>query len=130
MTTTNASLATTARVLHSRAARARIGHHMSSARRYAVLDALIARTNGGLITAAGYLADVLGANEKFIYSFGSPFGRDVAKKYRAKFDAEPKRGLTRRGLRLFDGFVYAADEAPILDEAARSYNRTRKLIAA
>lgn len=130
MTTTNASLATTARVLHGRAARTRIGNHMSVTRRYAVLDALITRTNGGLITAAGYLADVLGATEKFIYSYSSPFGRDVAKKYRAKFNAEPKQGLTRRGLRLFDGFVYTADEVPVLDEAARTYARTRNLIAA
>lgn len=130
MTTTNASLATTARVLRSRAARARIGNHMSVVRRFAVLDALIARTNGGLITAAGYLADVLGAGEKFVYLYSSPFGRDVAKQYRAKFNAEPKQGLTRRGLRLFDGFVYTANEAPILDEAARTYARTRNLIAA
>lgn len=130
MTTTNASLATTARVLRSRAARTCIGNHMSVVRRFAILDAYIARTNGGLITVAGYLANALGANEKFIFSYGSPFGRDVAKRYRAAFNAEPKTGLTRRGMRLFEGFVYTADEAFILAESARSYSRTRKLIAA
>jgi hypothetical protein len=130
MSTTNASIATTARIIRTRAARTRIGHHMSLARRYAVLDALIARTNGAFTTVAEYLANVVGADEKFLYSYSPSFGRFVAKAYRAKFNAEPKQGLTRRGLRLFDGFVYAADEMLVLDETARSYGRTADLVNA
>jgi len=41
-------------VLTGRAARARIGHHMSVARQDAVLDALVARSNFGRITTAQY----------------------------------------------------------------------------
>ncbi|ACU71854.1 hypothetical protein Caci_2945 [Catenulispora acidiphila DSM 44928] len=130
MTTTNASLATTARVLRTHAARTRVGTHMSVARRYAVLDALIARTNGALITAASYLAGI-GADQAFIDRFGSAFGTKASKAYQAKFGCKSRRtGLARRGLRLFDAFAYTANEMPILNEAARSYARTSNLIAA
>lgn len=130
MTTTNASLATTARVLRSRTARIRIGHHMSVARRYAVLDAYVARINGNLITAASYLAGI-GASRAFIDRFGSAFGAKVSKAYQARFGRKPTRtALACRGVRFFDAFAYTADELPVLNDAARSYDRTRNLIAA
>lgn len=132
MTTTNASLATTARVIRSRTARTRIGNHMSVARRHAVLDAFIARCNGPLvITAASYLRGVIGAGEMFVDRFGSSFGTKVSKGYQAQFGHKSARtALARRGMRIFDAFAYTADEIGILDEAARNYDRTRKLIAA
>lgn len=131
MTTTNASLATTARVLRSRATRTRIGHHMSVARRHAVLDAFIARCNGALITAASYLRSAIGADEMFVDRFGSAFGTKISKGYQAKFGRKSTRtALARRGYRIFDAFAYTAEEIGILDEAARSYDKTRKLIAA
>ena len=131
MTTTNASLATTARILRNRHARTRIGHHMSVARRHAVLDAYIGRCNGPLTTAAAYLREVLHAGEVFTDRFGSAFGTKVSNGYQAKFGHKSARtALARRGMRLFDAFGYTADEMPVLDEAARGYNRTRKLIVA
>lgn len=113
-----------------RAARVRVGHHMSVARRRAVLDALCARFNGALITAAAYLRGVVGADEEFVDRYGSAFGTKVSKAYQATFGRKPQRfGLARRGLRLFEAFVYSVDEAFVLGEAARSYDRTRALLA-
>lgn len=115
-----------------RAARVRVGHHMSVARRHAVLDAHIGRVNAaaGVITAAGYLTDVLGASAAFVAAYAPPFGTAVAKAYREQFDAEPRRdGLSRRGLRLFSCFAYRANEAAVLEAGVRSYRRTAELLA-
>ena len=113
-----------------RAARVRVGHHMSVQRHIAVLDALVERTNAGRITAAEYLAE-LGADEAFIHSYASPYGRAVAAAYRSAFGAEPvKSGLARRGLRLVPVFAYAADESQVLYEAAWTYKRTAEFLAA
>lgn len=114
-----------------RAARIRVGHHMSVARRRAVLDALCARSNGALITAAAYLRAVVGADEEFVDRFGSAFGTKASKAYQAAYGQKAERvGIARRGLRLFTVFAYAADEAFVLAAAASSYGRTRALIAA
>ena len=114
-----------------RAARVRVGHHMSVARRRAVLDAFCARCNGALITAAAYLRGVVGAGEEFVDRFGSAFGTKVSKAYQAAYGGKPVQfGVARRGLRLFSAFAYTADEAFVLGEAARSYDRTCALISA
>jgi len=114
-----------------RAARVRVGHHMSVARQDAVLDVLVARSNFGRITTAQYLAQFLGADEAFIASYASPFGRAVAKVYRATFGTEPvKSGLARRGHRLIPCFAYGASELDVLAKAARTYRRTAELMAA
>lgn len=111
-----------------RAARARVGHHMSVARRHAVLDALCARVNGGRLTAAAYLSGVLGADERFVRSYASPFGRAVAKAWREAHGCEPVRdGLARHGRRLVGCFTY--DEAA-LAAGATAYRRTAELLAA
>lgn len=113
-----------------RAARVRVGNHMSVARRHAVLDALVERVNTGRITAAEYLTDVLGADEAFVHSYASPFGRQVARAYRQTFGCEPvKAGLARRGVRLVPCFAYTADEAFVLYEAALAYGRTLELLS-
>lgn len=113
-----------------RGARLRVGHHMSVQRRIIVLDAVVERANVGRITAAEYLAQ-LGADEAFINSYASPYGRAVAKAYRSAFGAEPARsGLARRGVRLVPVFAYTADEADALYEAAQDYKRTREFLAA
>lgn len=131
MSTTNASLAATARVLHSRHNRARIARHMSVARRHAVLDAYIARCNGPLITAAAYLRTTLGAGEAFVDRYGSAFGTKVSQGYQVKFGRKSTRtALARRGMRLFNAFAYTTDELLVLDEAARSYDRTAAFFAA
>lgn len=120
-----------AAVKTGRGARVRVGHHMSPARRIAVLDATVDRVNAGRVTAAEYLAAELGADAAFVHSYASPFGREVAKAYRAAFGAEPaKCGLARRGLRLVPVFAYGADELPVLLEAAQSYRRTAELLDA
>lgn len=114
-----------------RAARIRVGHHMSVARRCAVLDAFCARRNGALITAAAYLRSLVGADEAFVDRFGSAFGTKVSKAYQAAYGHKTEHiGIARRGLRLFNAFAYRATEAHVLDEAARDYDRTRNLIAA
>ena len=111
-----------------RAARARVGHHMSVARRHAVLDALCARTNGSRLTAAAYLSGVLGMDERFVRSYASPFGRAAAKAWREAHGCEPVRdGLARHGRRLVGCFTY--DEAA-LAAGATAYRRTAELLAA
>ncbi len=113
---------------HGRAARVRVGHHMSVARRHAVLDALCARVNGARPAAATYLAGVLGVDEKFLRSYASPFGRAVAKAWREAHGCEPARdGLARHGRRLVGCFTY--DETALAAGAA-AYARTAALLAA
>ncbi len=112
-----------------RAARLRVGHHMSVQRRIAVLDAVVERANVGRITAAEYLAE-LGLDEAFINSYASPFGKAAKKAYVAAFGVEPpKSGLARRGMRLVPVFAYAADEADVLYAGAQNYVRTREFLA-
>ncbi|HEY8977709.1 MAG TPA: hypothetical protein VIN75_26075 [Burkholderiaceae bacterium] len=111
-----------------RAARVRAGTFNSVARRADVLRRLAERVNTGRTTTATYLG-TLGADEAFIASYASPYGRAVAKVYREKFGAEPERsGLAVRGRHLLRVFAYSADELPILDAAARAYNRTATLV--
>lgn len=111
-----------------RAARTRVGHHMSVARRHATL---IAWANAGKLTAAQYLADILGADTAFIGSYAGPFGKAIATAWRAARGADPKRtGLARVGQRLVRVFAYGADELPILQAAAEAYPRTAALLAA
>ncbi len=114
-----------------RAARARVGHHMSIGRRHAVLDALVARVNAGKLTAAQYLADVLGADGAFIGSYAGPFGKAIATAWRAVRGTDPQRtGLALVGRRLVSVFAYSADELPILQAAAEAYPRTAALLTA
>lgn len=114
-----------------RAARVRIGHHMSVARRAAFVGALVARWNTGRVTAEAWLATVPGVDAEFVRRYASPFGREVAKVYRARFGTEPVRaGSAWRSRMLVDCFAYSAEELPALEEAARSYKRTALLLAA
>jgi hypothetical protein len=111
-----------------RAARTRVGHHMSVGRRHDVLDALVSRTNGDQITAAAYLAE-LGADADFIKSYASPFGKAIARVYR-EVGREPERiGLARVGRRLVPVFAYAEADRQLLDAAAQAYPRTAALLA-
>lgn len=115
----------------TRAHRARVGHHMSVARRHAVIDAWVDRTNtaNGVTTTATYLRDVIGADADFIHRYASPYGTAVAKAYRAVYGANPaKTGVARRGVRIFDAYGYT--DADVLDAGARAYARTAALIAA
>ena len=115
----------------SRRDRARVGHHMSPARRYAVLDATVARANAGLVTTADYLTDVLGADDEFVRRFSSPFGKSVAKVYREEYGQEPpKNGLARRRTMLLSVFAYGEDELPVLAKGALNYKRTADLLLA
>jgi hypothetical protein len=113
-----------------RAARVRVGHYMSMARRHAVLDALCDRANGDRTTAAKYLRTALDATEPFIGRYDSPFGASVATAYRALFGAEPQRGgLARVGVRLFtDVFTYRPFELAALQAGALAYSRTADLV--
>jgi hypothetical protein len=114
-----------------RAARPRVGNHMSPQRRSAVLQGVVERVNTGKVTTADYLTTAVGAPADFVASYASPYGRTVAKVYRAEFGHEPaKSGLARRGLRLLPVFAYGEDELPVLDKAAHEYRRTAELLAA
>lgn len=117
-----------------RATRARVGHHMSIGRRHAVIDNNARHLNArrGIITAAQYLTDALGADTDFVRRFASPYGGAVRKVYEAEFGAKPPQtGIARVGRRLFDGvYAYTAEHLAILAEAARSYSKTAALIAA
>lgn len=116
---------------HGRAARVRVSHHMSVARRTAFVGTLVARWNAGRVTAEAWLAESLGADAEFVRRYASPFGREVAKVYRARFGAEPPRsGSAWRSRMLVDCFAYSAEELPTLEEAARTYKRTALLLAA
>jgi len=113
-----------------RAARIRVGNHMSVARRQAVLAAVADRHNTGKTTAAQYLADVIGADEAFVHSYASPYGKACAKVYREQFGAEPQRcGLAVRGRRLVAVLAYSEDELPVLAKGAAEYRRTAELLA-
>jgi len=129
MTTTNASLVTAARILRSRTARVRTGNHMSVARRLAVLDAYVARVNAGRLTAASYLAEVLGVNADFVCRFASGFGKAATAAHRARTGISPRRdSIARVGRRRFvECFSYDLCD---LAEAARTFVHTRNLIAA
>jgi hypothetical protein len=114
-----------------RAARVRIGHHMSPARRDARLAAVVARTNAGRLTAAEYLTDVLGADQDFVHSYASPFGKAIATAWRAAYGADPKKkGLALVNRRLIPVFAYRIDDLPILQAAALAYPRTAELVGA
>lgn len=128
MSTTNASLATTARILSSRAARTRVGHHMSVARRYAVLDAYAARFNAGRATAAGYLTEILGVDAEFVRRFASGFGKAATAAHRTRTGNSPLRNCIARVGRRF--VQCASYDLRDLAEAARTFPRTAALINA
>lgn len=134
-TTARRSTRRIASVRPVRALRTRVGHHTSPARRRAVLDAYTRRVNraAGYVTAAEYLADVVGADAAFVASYGSWYGKAVAKAWREATGTEPaKYGLARRGTLLLAVFAYGTDErsTAVLDAGARSYKRTALLLAA
>ncbi len=111
-----------------RAARVRVGNHMSAARRQAVLRAVADRFNTGKVTTAGYLASI-GADPEFVRRFCGPFGAAVAKVYREQHGAEPAReGLDVRGRRLVRVNSYRAADAAVLAQGARNYRRTAELL--
>lgn len=129
MTTTNARLATTARILHSRAVRTRIGHHMSVARRLAVLDAHVARFNAGRATAASYLTETLGVNADFVRRFASGFGKAATAAHRARTGNDPQRNcIARVGRRRF--VQCSSYDLCDLAEAARTFARTAAFLNA
>jgi len=112
-----------------RAARTRVGTFNSPARRAANLVKVADRVNTGKVTTADYLRQ-LGADDAFVTSYASPYGRTVAKVYRSEHGAEPvKSGLAARGRKLVPVFAYSADDATILEKAAREYRRTAELVA-
>lgn len=105
-----------------RAARARVGHHMSVQRRTAVLDALVQRTNAGYMTAVEYLTGI-GFPEAERYA--SAFGRATAAAYRKSHNTEPYNGclvVVRGCIHQVFGYVDVAD----LYAGAYSYARTRE----
>lgn len=111
-----------------RAARTRVGTFNSPQRRAANLAKVADRVNAGKVTTADYLRQ-LGADDAFVTSYSSPYGRTAAKVYRAETGTEPvKSGLAVRGRRLVPVFAYGADDAAILDKAAREYKWTAELI--
>jgi len=113
-----------------RAARTRVGTFNSPARRAANLAKVAQRVNAGKVTTADYLTGTLHATTDFVTSYASPYGRTVAKVYRAEYGREPERaGLAVRGKRLVPVFAYGEAELPILDKAAREYRRTAELVA-
>ena len=112
-----------------RAARTRVAAYNSPARRAANLAKVAERVNTGKVTTADYLRR-LGADDAFVTSYSSPYGRTAAKVYRDEHGTEPvKSGLAARGRKLVPVFAYGADDAAILEKAAREYKRTAELVA-
>lgn len=106
-----------------RAARTRTGHHMSIARRIAVLDARVARFNARRATAASYLTEVLGVDADFVRRFAPGFGKAATAAYRARTgDSPPCDCIARIGLRRF--VECASYDLCDLDAAARAFPRT------
>jgi|GEM_PF-4952729 len=113
-----------------RAARTRVGTYNSPQRRAANLAKVAERVNHGKVTTADYLTGELHAPAEFVASYASPYGRTVAKVYRAEFGREPERsGLDVRGKRLVRVYAYGEAELPVMDKAAREYRRTAELVA-
>src|ERR1700744_3998060 len=86
--------------LTGRAARPRIGHHMSPARRRAVLTAHVTRfhATANTVTAANYLASI-GADTDTIRRFAAQLGIQIAKAYRTESRVDPAQtGLAVAGL--------------------------------
>lgn len=112
-----------------RAARVRIGHHMSVVRCYAVLNAHVARFNAGRATAASYLTEVLGVDGEFVRRFASGFGKAATAAHRAHTGDNPQRDcIARIGRRRFvQCFSYDLRD---LDEAARTFPRTAAVLSA
>lgn len=120
---------TIATAISRRANRTLVGATMSVARRYAVLDAYVARRNTGIVTAGQYLTALTGDAE-FSARFDSPFGKHIRRAYIALHDAEPaKIRLVTEHRRLHRAIGYRLGE-PALAVATQTYPRTAALIGA
>lgn len=112
-----------------RATRTLIGTATSVARRYAVLDAYVARRNEGIVTAGQYLTTLTGDTE-FSAKYDSPYGKAVKKAYIELHGEQPaKIRLVTEHRRLHRAIGYLIGE-PALAIAADVYPRTAALKAA
>lgn len=112
-----------------RANRALVGTALSAARRYAVLDAYVARRNEGIVTAGQYLIAITGDAE-FSAKYDSPFGKAIKKAYIAIHGEDPAQiRLTTENRRIHRAIGYRIDE-PALQIALANYPRTAALIGA
>lgn len=112
-----------------RANRTRTGTTTSVARRYAVLDAYVARRNAGIVTAGQYLA-ILTGDAEFSAAYDSPFGKAIKKAYKALHGEDPaKIRLVTEHRRIHRAIGYRIDE-PALAIATQTYPRTAALIGA
>lgn len=112
-----------------RANRTRIGSFNTVTRRYAVLDAYVARRNAGIVTAGQYLK-ALTSDDGFAAMYDSPFGKAIKKAYKALHGEDPaKIRLVTEHRRLHRAIGYRIDE-PALKIAVASYPRTADLIGA
>lgn len=109
--------------------RALVGSALSAARRYAVLNAYVARHNEGIVTAGQYLTALTGDAE-FSAKYDSPYGKHVKRAYIAIHGADPARiRLVTEHRRLHRAVGYLLGE-PALAVAVRAYPRTAALIGA
>ena len=107
--------------------RALVGSTLSTARRYAVLDAYVARHNAGIVTAGQYLTAVTGDAE-FSAKYDSPYGKHVKKAYKALHGEDPQKiRLTTEHRRLHRAIGYLIGE-PALALAVTTYPRTAALL--
>lgn len=112
-----------------RANRILTGTFKSAARRYAVLDAYVARHNAGTVTAGQYLKAITGDDE-FSAKYDSPFGKAIKKAYIAIHGDDPaKIRLVTEHRRLHRAIGYLIGE-PALAVATQTYPRTAALIGA
>ena len=110
-----------------RANRILTGTFKSVARRYAVLDAYVARHNAGTVTAGQYLKALTG-DADFAASFDSPFGKAIKKAYKALHGEDPaKIRLVTEHRRLHRAIGYLISE-PALQIATQTYPRTAALL--
>lgn len=119
-----------ATAISRRAGRALAGNAMSATRRYAVLDAYVARHNEGTVTAGQYLTEILGVDRETAAPLWGPLGKAIKKAYVALHGEDPaKIRLTTEHKRLHRAIGYLIGE-PALAIGTSTYPRTAALIGA
>lgn len=134
---------TIATVVSRRATRALVGTATSAKRHRAVVAATAARWNAAnhpapYLTVAGYMANVLRADADFVRRYAPVLGGHVRRAYAKKYGTNPTgsvlvtvgRGPALAHPRLVNATAYEPGDIAILNDAAKTYERTAALIGA
>ena len=106
-----------------RAARTRVGHHMSRERRLDNLGRMVLVLNraAGVVTVADELR-LRGADVDIVRRYASPVGRRVAQVYRASAETEPRQiGVAVIGINIGPAFGYAEADRDLIGSVIDGY---------